>query len=377
MKDGRNNMKFTCDKALLSAAINIVSRACAAKSPIPSLEGILVEAGTANIRLTGYDLKRGMYTTVDAEVAEPGAVVLGARIFGDIIRSLPSGEVTIKSADGINVSISCGNSDFSIVGTDYNDYPELPGIDSHESVSIPQDILGRMIRETIFAVSDNEARPVYTGELFEITGGVLTMIAVDGYRLALRRETIDCGGDDKSFIVPGKSLSDLEKLCGETDEPVKICLGAKHISFSVDRTVLISRRLEGDFINYHKAVPSVFGTELTAGRTAVQHTVERVSLIIDDKMKNPVRCTFLDGFVKMSCATSLGKADDICNLDGDGKGLEIGFNNKYLLDALKAAPADDIKICLNSGSSPCVIKPAEEEDDSFLYMVLPVRLKAE
>lgn len=369
-------MKFTCDKALLSAAINIVSRACAAKSPIPSLEGILIEAGTANIRLTGYDLKRGVYTTIDAEVSEPGAVVLGAKIFGDIIRSLPSGEVTVKTGDGINVSISCENSDFSIVGTDYNDYPELPGIDSQDCVMIPQDILGKMIRETIFAVSDNEARPIYTGELFEITDGVLTMVAVDGYRLALRRETINHEGGDKRFIVPGKSLSDLEKLCGDTDEPVKICLGEKHISFSIEKTVLISRRLDGDFMNHNKAVPSVFSIELGAQRGAVTHTLERVSLIIDDKVKNPVRCTFFDGFVKMSCSTSLGKAEDICNISGDGKSLEIGFNNKYLLDALKAAPADDIIICLNSGSSPCVIKP-DGEDDSFLYMVLPVRLKAD
>ena len=370
-------MKITCDKQELAAAINIVSRAAAPKSPIPALEGILIEAGTESIRLTGYDLKKGIYTAIDAEVAEPGSIVIGAKIFGDIIRSLPSGDVTLRTGENCSVYISCGASDFSIIGTDFNDYPELPGVESQECVSLPQNLLGEMIRQTIFAVSDNEARPVYTGEMFEISGGRLTLVAVDGYRLALRRETL---GDEKgefSFIVPGRALSDLEKLCPDTDEPVSITLGAKHISFTLGRTVLISRRLEGEFLNYHKAVPASFQINVGVERTALQRAVERVSLIIDDKVKNPVRCTFSDGEIKLLCTTSLGKAEDVCPMDGDGAGLEIGFNNRYMLDVLKTAPADALRICLNTGSSPCVIVPEDAADDSFLYMVLPVRLKAD
>lgn len=368
-------MKLSCEKSLLQAAINVVSRAAASKSPITALEGILLEAGNGHVRLTAYDLKKGIYTSVPADVAEPGSIVLGAKIFGDIVRSLPDGIMKLDNTNGLNVSISCGNADFSIIGTDFNDYPELPSIDGVTSISLPQNILGEMIRQTIFAVSDNEARPIYTGELFEIEDDTLTVVAVDGYRLALRREKIDREAEKYSFIVPGTALSDLEKLCGDSDDKVKISLGSKHISFTIDKTVIISRRLDGDFLNYKKTVPSTFKVEVRADRHLLQRTVERVSLIIDDKIKNPLRCTFGSDELRIVCATSLGKAEDICAVEGEGQDMEIGFNNRYLLDALKAAPADEINVCLNSGSSPCVLTPTEGED--FLYMILPVRLKAE
>lgn len=370
-------MNFSCEKTELLAAINTASRAAAAKSPMTALEGILVEAGTGSVRFTGYDLKKGIHTDAEAEVREPGSIVLGARIFENIVRSLPSGDVTVKTTQGNSALITCDRSEFSIIGSDFNDYPELPSVDSQAGVSLPQNILGSMIRQTIFAVSDNEARPVYTGAMFEISGGTLTVIAVDGYRLALRREKLEGEQGEYSFIVPGKALSDLEKLCSDTDESVRITLGEKHISFTIGKTVLISRRLEGEFLNYHKAVPTEFSINVLADRGQLQRAVERVSLIIDDKVKNPVRCTFGEDSVKMVCATALGKAEDVCPVDGDGKGLEIGFNNRYLLDALKAAPSEELKVCLNSGSAPCVIHPADENDESFLYMILPVRLKAE
>ena len=367
-------MKFSCERSDLLTAVNTAAKAASSKSPIPALEGILIETGMDSVKLTGYDLKKAIYTKAAASVFENGSIVLGARIFGDIIRALPDGMVTVKS-EGLNVSITCGNSDFSIIGSDAADYPELPAIESEGAVSLPQDILSEMIRQTIFAVSDNESRPVYTGELFEISGDELTVVSVDGYRLALRKEKVEGAGEDCSFIVPGTALSDLEKLCSATDEPVSIALGNKHISFTIGDTVLLSRRLEGEFLNYKKTVPSSFGVEVTADRSFLQRTVERVSLIIDDKIKNPLRCTFGAGEIRIVCATALGKAEDTCMVDGDGGEMEIGFNNRYLLDALKAAPADEVKVCLNSGSSPCIILPCE--GDSFLYMILPVRLKAE
>ena len=367
-------MKFSCEKAALLSAVNIAAKAASSKSPIPALEGILIETGLDSVKLTGYDLKKAIYTKAEAKVFENGSIVLGARIFGDIVRSLPDGTVTVK-AEGMNVTITCENSEFSIIGSDAADYPELPSIDSVAGVSLPQGLLSEMIRQTIFAVSDNESRPVYTGELFEIGGGELTVVSVDGYRLALRKEKVEGAGEDCSFIVPGTALSDLEKLCSATDDMVSIALGSKHISFTIGDTVLLSRRLEGEFLNYKKTVPSAFNVEVTADRTFLQRTVERVSLIIDDKIKNPLRCTFGAGEIRIVCATALGKAEDTCMVDGDGGELEIGFNNRYLLDALKAAPADEVKVCLNTGSSPCIILPCE--GDSFLYMILPVRLKAE
>ena len=181
---------------------------------------------------------------------------------------------------------------------------------------------------------------------------------------------------DFTFIVPGKALSDLEKLCGDTDESVRILLGSKHISFTIGDTVLVSRRLEGDFLNYHKAIPASFAVNVDVDKGDLQRAVERVSLIIDDKVKNPVRCTFGEDSIYMTCATALGKAESFCPITGSGNGVEIGFNNRYLLDALKAAPADEIRVCLNTGSSPCVLTP-QDESDKFMYMILPVRLKAD
>lgn len=370
-------MEFTCERNELLGAVNTVSRAAAAKSPMAVLEGILIEAGTETVRLTGYDLKRGIHTDTGAQVREPGSIVLGARIFENIVRSMPNGGVTVKTTDGNNALITCQRSEFSITGMDCADYPELPGVDSQAGVSLPQNILGSMIRQTLFAVSDNEARPVYTGAMFEVENGMLTVVAVDGYRLALRREKLEGEQGKYSFIVPGRALSDLEKLCSDGGESVRISVGNKHIRFTMGKTVLISRRLEGEFLNYHKTIPTMFSTSLKAGRGALQRTVERVALVIDDKAKSPVHCTFgVDG-VRMACSTALGKAEDTCPLEGDGGGLEIGFNNRYMLDALKAAPAEDLTVCLNGSLAPCVIRSADENDDSFLYMILPVRLKNE
>jgi DNA polymerase-3 subunit beta len=176
------------------------------------------------------------------------------------------------------------------------------------------------------------------------------------------------------FIVPGSALSDVEKICMSPEENVDITVGSKHVSFSVGDTVLISRRLEGEFLNYRKTVPFEFPIRLTAQRTDLIRCADRVSLIIDDRSKNPLRCTFGDGQLNVTCATPLGRAEDVCPMEGDGGGLVIGFNNTYLLDALKAAPADKLTVNLISGSSPCVLTP-EDGSDSFLYMILPVRLR--
>lgn len=370
-------MKFSCEKYLIQQAIAIASRCSAAKSPIPALEGLLVEAGQ-DVRITGYDLKKGIYTSFPADVADPGSIVLNTRLFGEIVRSMPDGIVTVEITNGSSVSITCEASDFSILGTDAAEYPELPSVDRQNTVSIPQNVLSKMIRQTIFAVSDNESRPIYTGSLFDINGETLTIVSVDGYRLALRRENVDNGDvEDCSFIVPGTALSDVEKLCADTDEKVEITVGSKHISFSVGQTVLVSRRLEGEFLNYRKSIPTEFGIVVETNRDDLMKTVSRVSLIIDEKTKNPLRITVEDNSLDIRCRTGIGSAVDQCPVKVNGSaGLTIGFNNRYLLDALKAAPTDTVHIGLNTASSPCVILPADGSD-SFSYMILPVRLRAD
>ena len=367
-------MKFTCEKYLLQTAVATASRAAASKSPNPTLEGLLIEAANG-VKITGYDLVKGIYTNFPADVAEPGSVVITARLFENIILSLPDDIVTVTSDDNNMTRINCGNADFSIMGMYSDNYPELPSVEHQKSVAIPQNTLGNMIDETIFAVSDTEARPVYTGELFEIEAGKLTVVAVDGYRLAMRREIPESNNmDDCSFIAPGTALSDLQKMCEDKDEPVKIVLGAKHISFSVGNCVLITRRLEGEFLDYKKAIPPEYQYKIKISRQELLRAVDRVSLIIDDRVKNPLRCTFGMNKLSMYCVTGVGKGEDVCRYEGDGGDMEIGFNNRYLQDALKAAPSDELEICLNSGSSPCIIVP-QDGSDSFLYMILPVRLK--
>ena len=367
-------MKFTCEKYLLQAAVTVTARAAASKSPNPALEGLLIDVSDG-VKLTGYDLLKGIYTSFEADVSESGSVVLSARLFESIVRSLPDDMVTVSTEGNDVTRIKCGSADFSIKGIEAEKYPELPYIECKSSVSIPQKIVKDIISQTIFAVSDNESRPVYTGALFEISGERLTIVSLDGYRLALRKEALDESVEnDYSFIVPKTALTDLERMCSDSDEPVGITVGDKHISFSVGDYVLVTRRLEGEFLDYKNSIPSNFQYELKVSRADLLRAVERVSLIIDDRIKNPLRCVFGDERLNMRCATALGVGEDICEYEGDGGGIEIGFNNRYLMDALKAAPAENLIVSLNSGTAPCVILP-EDKSDKFLYMILPVRLK--
>jgi DNA polymerase-3 subunit beta len=369
-------MKITVEKNLLQSAIGIASRASAAKSAVPALEGLLLETSGSNIKISGYDLKTGIITTVPVDVVEEGSIVLSARLFGDIIRKLPDDVVTISSDESNMTKIECGMSEFLILGTSAADYPDLPTVDYQHSLSISEKNLKNMIEQSNYAVSDNEARPILTGALFEAEKGLLTIIACDGFRLALRREPLlKTDNETLSFVVPGAALSEVEKILGDSDSQAAIMLGSKHIMFVVGGTVLISRRLEGEFLNYKASIPQTEKYIIEADRRQLVEAVERVSLIINDKLKSPVRCTFADGVIKLLSSTALGRATDECPVKGDGENLEIGFNNKYLLDALKTAPSDHIRIKITSGVTSCVIVPADDSN-SFIHMILPVRLKA-
>ena len=368
-------MKFSCEKALLQAAISTTSRAVSPKSSIPALEGILLEAGN-DLRLTGYNLETGIRTIVPADIREEGTLVLGARLFGEIVRKLPDDIVTFQS-ENYMVNIKCGMSEFNILGTDPEEFPELPTVEYQNSLILPQSRLKAMISQTLFAVSDNESRPIHTGSLFEVDSNGLTIVSVDGYRLALRHEAIDKkeGAETFSFVVPGAALSEVEKICSDVDEPASVTQGARHVMFKVGDTMLVSRRLEGEFLAYRQAIPRNNTIHVEGETRALLSSIDRVSLIISDKLKSPLRCVFDSNLLKISTKTAIGDAYDECPLSGDGGGLEIGFNNKYLMDALKAAQADKVRLELTTGVSPCVILPTEGEEN-FLYMVLPVRLKA-
>lgn len=368
-------MKFSCEKHILQAAVATCARAAAAKSPIPTLEGVLLEAGE-RLRVTGYDLKKGIYTTVEAEVTEPGSVVLDAKLFGEMVRRMPDGMVTIETDPENKTTVKCGKTEFAFMGMDSGEYPELPSVDGIRSYKMKQATLKNMINQSCFAISDNDSRPVYTGSLFEVEAGTLAMVSVDGYRLAIRREAIEGPEEHNEFIVPGTALTDIERIStGDEEAETGIFVGANHVSFIIGNTVVISRRLEGDFLNYRKAMPDTFKMHIKVSRAELLRVIDRVSLIIDEKTKNPVRMTFNDGFIDCLCNTPLGKAEDVCFAEGNGEGLEIGFNGKYMMDALKAAPMDEIDLCLNGNTAPCIMVPADGSD-KFKYMVLPIRLRS-
>ena len=357
-------MKFSCEKALLQSAIAVTSRAVAQKSSIPALEGLLLHADS-RLTISGYNLQTGIRTKVSADVTEPGEIVLNARLFGDIIRRMPDDVVVFTADDNPLHHRSCGDSDFDILGLSAADYPELPMVEDDFSVSIQQKLLRAMIEETAFAVSTNESRPIHTGALFEITDQGLTMVAVDGFRLAIRREPLEkIDGGAFSFVAPGSALGEVKNICSDVED-----------LFEVGDTELICRRLEGEFLDYKNAIPRKNPISVIADTKALIESIDRVSVVISEKQKSPVRCLFDHDKVLLSAKTGNGEAKDICRLSGDGGGLEIGFNNRYLMEALRYAPADTVKIELNTGVSPAIIVPTEGEEN-FLYMVLPVRLKS-
>ena len=368
-------MKFSCEKILLQSAVNTASRAVSTKSSIPALEGLLLQAG-AQLTVSGYNMQTGIRTTLEADVTEEGSLVLPAKLFGEIIRRLPDDVVTFSSTKDLTVTLTCGDAAFNILALSPDDYPDLPEVEDQYSIRIQQNILRSMIGETSFAISTDETRPIHTGSLFEIEENSLTIVSVDGFRLALRREPLDGGvtGGSFHFVAPGSALNEVEKICEDTDEQAVITLGNRHLLFEVGPTQLICRRLEGEFLDYKSAIPRSNPIAVTAETRTMINSIDRVSVVISDKQKSPVRCIFQENRVLMSAKTANGEAKDICPIAGDGTGLEIGFNNRYLLEALKYAPADAVRIELNTGISPCIITPVEGEE-RFLYMVLPVRLK--
>ena len=368
-------MKFSCEKYLLQGACTVASRATASKSTIPALEGLLLEADLG-LTVTGYDLRKGIYTRIEADVAEKGSIVVGARFLGEMLRRLPDGIVSITTDEHLNVTVKCGRSEFNFIGINPADFPEMPHVEGVNNVTVPQGILRSMINQTIFAVATNDARPIYTGTLFEISADVLTLVSVDGYRLAKRSEKIEKGHmEDCSFVVPGSALNDIERICADEEGEVSIAVGSKHILFTIGDTVVISRRLEGEFLNYRKSIPEAFRFVVKVERGEFMSSIDRVALIISEKNSSPVRLTFSDDAIRCLCMTPIGKAEDLCSCEGSGDGLEIGFNDRYLMDALKAAAADKLDLCLNSASSPCIVRAADGSD-KFTYMILPVRLRA-
>jgi len=367
-------MRFTCEKTMLVTGLNITGRTVAQKSSLSVIEGILCRAGH-NLSLTGYNMETAITYEIEAEITDVGECILPAKLFGDIIRRLPEGPVTVVVDDNFKVSIRSGYASFTISAESADDYPELPDVNEGKAVRIPQNKLKELISGTIFAVSDNQSRPIHTGVKFEVTEDTISAIAVDGFRLARRTYHPDGGtGRQLSFVVPAAGLKEVEKILTDSEEDAAFTLGPKHILYQLGNATLVCRLLEGEFLDWRRVVPTNSPVKLTAHVSDLSSSIERVGLIVSEKYKSPVRCVFSDQVLLLRTSTTIGAAEDRCAIAGDGKELEIGFNVRYLADALRVIPSEEVVMELTNGLSPIVLSPADNKYD-FDYMVLPVRIK--
>ena len=367
-------MKFTVNKSDITEAVSNIQRAVSTKTSIPALEGILLSATETGLELCAYDLELGITTVIPAFVMEPGKAVLSAKLFSDIVRRTPAETVTVSVDEKNMATLESGYSRFSIIGIPAEEFPELPKLSDSTQISLPGALLKSMIRQTLFAIAESDAKPIHQGSLFSLENGILDVVSVDGYRLAVRREPVDFS-EDLSFVVPGKTLSELLKLIKDSEEPVEISAGRRHILFKIDNYTVISSLLEGEFLNYKAAIPPESQTEVVLKTREAIDSVERVSLLITDRLKSPIRCLFSDNELKLNCTTSMGRASDQLDVEMTGQSVEIGFNNRYLLEALRNTECDEVKVQLGGPLSPMKVVP--KEGDSFLFLVLPVRLKSE
>ena len=367
-------MKFTVNKSDITEAVSNIQRAVSTKTSIPALEGILLSATETGLELCAYDLELGITTVIPAFVMEPGKAVLSAKLFSDIVRRTPAETVTVSVDEKNMATLESGYSRFSIIGIPAEEFPELPKLSDSTQISLPGALLKSMIRQTLFAIAESDAKPIHQGSLFSLENGILDVVSVDGYRLAVRREPVDFS-EDLSFVVPGKTLSELLKLIKDSEEPVEISAGRRHILFKIDNYTVISSLLEGEFLNYKAAIPPESQTEVVLKTREAIDSVERVSLLITDRLKSPIRCLFDNNEVKLNCTTSMGRASDQLDVEMTGQSVEIGFNNRYLLEALRNTECDEVKVQLGGPLSPMKVVP--KDGDSFLFLVLPVRLKSE
>ncbi len=369
-------MHFSCEKTVFHEAVSTCIHATSTKSSTQILEGLLIVAHDGGVSMSGFNYKIGIQKTFAASVFESGGIVIGARILSDIVRKMPGEIIELSCGEGLSLTVRSGQSEFQLAASAAADFPELPNVGRAGGFPISCALLKEMILGTVFSVSTNENKPIHTGALFELSENRLGIIAVDGYRLAIRREIIGHTTEQPiSFVVPGETLRDLCRILPDDDEAIcHIYPERKHALFEFSGTVVLTRLLEGEFLQYHSAIPIDQPISLEIERQEVIDAIERVSIIISERLKNPVCCVFEDQTLQLSCITALGRSFDTCTIPTCPERVEIGFNNRYLLDALRACPDEEVLFELKSSLSPCTIRPLS--GDRFLYLVLPVRLKA-
>ena len=370
-------MKIICDKDKILKAINSVTKAVASKTTMPILEGILIQTNDNNVKLTTYDLEIGIEYIIEANVEEQGATVVNAIMFSEIIRKLPDTEIKIYINENNLLVIECEGSLYKLATMNPNEFPELPQINIENSIEIEQNVLKDMIRKTIFAVSSEENRPIFTGCLFEISNNKLNLVAVDGFRLAWKNKFLQNKINDFTAVIPGRTLNEINKIILDSFDTIKLGVAKNQALFEMENCKIVTRLLDGEFLNYASVIPENWETRIRVNKNSIQNCFERISLIssssIEKEKKYPVKVAIDIGKVTISCTNQTGDAKEEMYVSTEGKNLEVGFNPKYFLDALRAVEDEEVFIDFGSNVSPCIIRPVDEGD--YIYMILPIRLK--
>lgn len=366
-------MIFSVERAKLLEAVLKLQSVVGSKSSMPVLEGILISAEQGKITLISYNLEMGMKKEIYSKCEQEGDIVINARLLADILRRMNGLQVEISADDRLNCNIKCGDATFDIMGMAATDFPEIPTVSENNRFEIEGKLLSQMKKGTSFAAAQNEgSKPILTGINISVSDSVIQFVAIDGYRLAIKREPVK-QINDLEFTITGKSLNEAVKLIDDETENVEINVGDRLISFNINGYSFISRLLEGEFVNYQKTLPTEFKQRVVVNTRDLINTIERVSLLISESFTTPVRCYFNELNVVFTCATSMGRATETFNTKLEGENFEIGLNSHYLLDALKAVEDENIQILFNGPNAGVLISPIEGE--SFKYMIMPMRLK--
>lgn len=369
-------MKIICQKDLLLKGINSVINGVPTKTTMPILEGILIQTNEKELKLTTYDLDIGIEYIMDCEIKEHGSTVVKGTMLGDIIRKLPNSDIYLTLNENNMLELECEGVLYKLATMNANEYPELPTIEIEDSIELEQNLLKTMIRKTIFATSTEKNKPIFTGTLFEVTDKRLNLVAVDGFRLALKNSYIENDEKDFKVIIPAKPLNELTKILEDNFDKVQIGIAKNQAVFQMENCRIVTRTLEGEFLNYKKVIPENWETRIKCSKSLIQEAFERISLItmgdiIKDK-KYPVRMDIEIGKITLTCVNQTGQGKEELYVEAEGKNLVLAFNPKYVLDSLKAIDEEEIYMEFGTNLSPCLIKSVENND--FVYMVLPMKI---
>lgn len=363
-------MKLVCSKSNLLNGVNIVSKAVPNKTTMSILECILIDASGGNIKLIANDMELGIETVIEGDIIEKGQIALDAKIFLEIVRKLPDNDVTIVTDNSYKTNITCEKAKFTIIGKSGEDFSYLPSIERIDSIIISQFTLKEVVRQTIFSIADNENNKLMTGELFEINGSTLKVVSLDGHRISIRKIELKNSYPSRKVVVPGKTLSEVSKiLSGDADKDVSIFFTGKHIVFEFDKTTVVSRLIEGEYFKIDQMLSSDYETKVTINKKELLECIDRATLLVKEGDKKPIIINITDGVMELKINSTIGSMNEEIDITKQGKDLMIGFNPKFMIDALKVIDDEEIDIYLVNPKAPCFIRDVQEK---YIYLILPV-----